>query len=48
MLEIDVDIPISMNELYSFNAYKYEKKKLRMIPYYCFANRGETEMRVWL
>ena len=20
---------------------------MRMIPYYCFANRGETDMRIW-
>ena len=26
---------------------KYERIKLRFIPYYTFANRGEDNMRVW-
>mgnify|MGYP004729982779 CR=1 FL=1 len=27
---------------------KYEEAKLRMIPYYAWANRGEGEMQVWI
>jgi DUF1680 family protein len=26
----------------------YEACQLRFIPYYAFANRGETDMRVWI
>ena len=48
MLIIDVKMPRPTQELYSFEAMEYVKAELRMIPYYCFANRGETEMRVWL
>ncbi len=47
-LDIDIKIPKKTDELYTFRPFEYEKKKLRMIPFYCFANRGETEMRVWL
>lgn len=35
------------DELYSFNK-EYEPCKLRLIPYFAFANRGETDMAVWL
>ena len=48
MLEVDIEIPRNIEELYTFTPFSYQKKRLRMIPYYCFANRGETEMRVWL
>ena len=33
--------------LYSKAGDDYEKFTLRLIPYYAFANRGETEMVVW-
>jgi DUF1680 family protein len=33
--------------LYSKAGDDYEEFKLRLIPYYAFANRGETEMVVW-
>lgn len=33
--------------LYSELSEKFKKTKLNMIPYYCFANRGETDMRIW-
>ena len=26
----------------------YEKTRIRMIPYFAFANRGESDMLVWL
>lgn len=35
------------NELYSEIGDDYEKICLTLIPYYAFANRGETEMLVW-
>ena len=33
--------------LYSEGLSKYEPTKVKMIPYYAFANRGECEMTVW-
>ncbi|MBO5252851.1 MAG: glycoside hydrolase family 127 protein [Clostridia bacterium] len=34
--------------LYSARKPKLTEKKLRLIPYYTWANRGENQMRVWL
>lgn len=34
-------------ELYEIAGDDYEKFTLKLIPYYAFANRGETEMVVW-
>lgn len=34
--------------LYSLEAPSFEKSVLRFIPYYAFANRGETDMLVWV
>lgn len=34
--------------LYSPVGEGYEPQTIQMIPYYAFANRGESEMRVWL
>jgi DUF1680 family protein len=34
--------------LYSFAGEDWERKPLTLIPYYAFANRGTTEMLVWL
>ncbi|MBQ8953303.1 MAG: glycoside hydrolase family 127 protein, partial [Clostridia bacterium] len=34
--------------LYRPYAAQYEKKTLTFIPYYAFANRGESDMRVWV
>lgn len=36
------------DELYSEAKANYEKTKIRFIPYYGFANRGESNMLVWL
>ena len=36
------------NSLYMPADKKYEKMTLTLIPYYAFANRGETDMNVWL
>lgn len=34
-------------ELYSFAKNDFYKITAKLIPYYCFANRGENEMQVW-
>ena len=36
------------NELYSVAEYNWVEVPLTLIPYYAFANRGESEMNVWL
>ncbi len=42
-------ISIQNNALYSDAAdYKEEKTEIRLIPYFGFANRGESDMAVWL
>ena len=42
-------MPKATDELYSFvTADDYVELPLTLIPYYAFANRGETEMYVWL
>lgn len=38
----------SGNSLYSFEKPKQETCTVRAIPYYMWANRGETQMRVWM
>jgi len=35
------------NELYRPICYEYDEVVLKLIPYYAFANRGESEMLVW-
>ncbi len=35
------------NALYSEFSEKFKKTTLNMIPYYAFANRGETDMKIW-
>ena len=36
------------NSLYSTNTIKKEDTKIKLIPYYAWANRGENEMQVWI
>ncbi len=36
------------SQLYSFSAPEYKKTQLTLIPYNCFANRGESDMCVWM
>ena len=36
------------DELYSVAEYNWVETPLTLIPYYAFANRGESEMNVWL
>ncbi|MDD6799411.1 MAG: glycoside hydrolase family 127 protein, partial [Firmicutes bacterium] len=33
---------------HDFGTAEYEERRLKLIPYYCFANRGESEMLVWM
>lgn len=40
--------PTKTDALYYDARDDYEKLPLTLIPYYAFANRGETEMQVWL
>ena len=40
--------PVESEALYAPAADSYEAFPLRLIPYYAFANRGTTEMHVWL
>lgn len=39
---------IDNSSLYQPTSNKYREQELRFIPYYAFANRGETEMIVWI
>jgi DUF1680 family protein len=41
-------IPFESDALYSSRAPRREEITLRMIPYHAFANRGESDMRVWM
>ncbi|MBE6636534.1 MAG: glycoside hydrolase family 127 protein [Ruminococcaceae bacterium] len=41
-------IEFAENELYSSRPPKTEKTTIKLIPYHCFANRGESDMLVWL
>ena len=38
----------SSDALYEPFADEYKKRKIKLIPYYAFANRGESDMGVWL
>ncbi len=46
-LILDAEKAEAMDSLYGFER-KYQPAELRMIPYFAFANRGETDMTVWL
>ena len=48
-LEAEVRKPRNEKALYfPADETKAEKKELKLIPYFAFANRGESDMRVWL
>ena len=48
-LEIDAyEAVISNGGLYTYSAPEKKKTRLTLIPYNCFANRGESDMLVWL
>lgn len=40
--------PKAADALYYEAGENYEAVPLTLVPYYAFANRGETEMQVWL
>ena len=48
VVNAECSIPCESDSLYSFAKPEYKKGKIRMIPYYGFANRGETDMEVYL
>ena len=49
MLELDCEKRIPFEgQLYARHPPKSERAALRLIPYHAFANRGETDMLVWL
>lgn len=41
-------VPAESDNLYDFASEPLLETELTLIPYYAFANRGETEMQVWL
>lgn len=43
----DCMIPDAVESLYSYDCPEYKKSKIRLIPYFGFANRGETDMEVY-
>lgn len=47
-VEIDGYKAEDSGALYSTEKPKFVEKKIRLIPYYTWANRGENQMRVWL
>ena len=49
-LELDCEKyqPFTSGKLYENHAPVREKATLTLIPYHCFANRGESDMLVWL
>ena len=48
ILKTEAYRPFESDSLYYEAVDDYEKIPLRLIPYYAFANRGESEMQVWL
>ena len=44
----DAKKAVGNDMLYSVKSPKYENISLKLIPYSVFANRGETDMAVWL
>ncbi len=48
ILKTEAYRPFESDSLYYEAVEDYEKIPLTLIPYYAFANRGESEMQVWL
>ena len=46
--EVDACYQEDTKELYAPFSDEWKPARLSMIPYYCFANRGESDMLVWL
>lgn len=40
--------PLNTNELYACDCDNLKKRSLKLIPYYAFADRGASEMEVWI
>lgn len=47
-IEADGYVSVSGNLLYEPICCKLEERRIKLIPYYGFANRGETDMLVWM
>ncbi|MBQ8209645.1 MAG: glycoside hydrolase family 127 protein [Clostridia bacterium] len=47
VLSVEGKIPTAGEQLYSFGEEKYEPATLKMIPYFGFANRGQTDMEIY-
>ena len=46
---LEGEIPKATDNLYTeLSAVEYERTEIKLIPYYAFANRGESDMAVWL
>ena len=48
VIEVDGYRPVSNGKLYSEYDGELESQRIKFIPYYAFANRGESEMLVWV
>lgn len=48
ILTVDAYRPVSCKALYRKASSQAEKQRLTLIPYFAFANRGESEILVWI
>ena len=48
MIKANGTVPVISEKLYSFEPEKRVNAEIQLIPYYAFANRGETDMEVYL
>ena len=47
LLELDAERLVSEDALYSINPPQIEKMRLKLIPYFLWANRGKGDMQLW-
>ena len=47
-IELDGYIQPESDELYFEYSDSFTQQKIKLIPYYAYANRGETDMLIWL
>ena len=47
-IELDGFIKPESDELYYDYDENYTAQKIKLIPYYAYANRGETDMLIWM
>ena len=45
--KIPVSVSVPTDELYTFTQHKTKEETLTLIPYFAWANRGETDMQIW-